>query len=195
VSPGSSQHLLLPYDTPLGVGQIRTHRPDPSTLVILVGPAPLSAQLLAIVPIAAMVGIFSIWLGALLWSAINDSFMPTAMYLLLPTGIAWIFCGIELAMQFRKWGSPSRFTVSPDLFRFPYPSPRSRLEEVPAKSIVRLRVSNRRSRLQRRDVHALEIEVESGPRFQLLRNYPRAMLEELSDLLAKELGMVFAPES
>jgi hypothetical protein len=189
------QQVFLPYDTPLGVGQIRTHRPNPSTLVVLVGPAPLATQLIWIAPIGAMVGIFSFWMAALLWSVLVKTFLPFDTWLLLPAGIAWAFCGVELAMQFRNWGTPSRFIVTPDAFRFPYPSPKSRLEEVPARKIVRLRVSARRGRLLRRDVHALEIEVEKGPRFQLLRGYPRAALEELSDLLAKELGMAYSSDT
>jgi hypothetical protein len=190
VTPAPSQHVLLPYEQPVGVGQIRTHRPNPSTLVVLVGPPPLVTQLFSILPMAAMVGIFSFWLGALLWSALIHPFLPLDSWMLLPAGIVWAFCGFELAMQFRKWNSPSRFMVTPAAFAFPYPTPRSRLEEVPADNIVRLRVS---SRIRQRDVHALEIELEHVA-FQLLRGYPRSTLDELCDLLAKELKMAYSPD-
>lgn len=180
----------LEYDTPLGVGQVRAHRPGERQLVVTVGPPPVGRQLLALLPIAVLFGFLSTWLGLLLFGVVaRPGAIPLDRMLVFPSTVAWGLIGVEFGLSFRNWSAPTRLVVDGDTFRFPYPTPRSRPEELPARSVDRLAVVATRGRLSRHERAALEVGVERGPRFQILSGYPRRTLDELTDLLGPALGL------
>src|SRR3954470_19042341 len=153
-------HNPLPYDTPLGPGQVRVHRPDEQTLVIGVGPPPIAQQLWSIVPIAALLMLISIWLGVLLLSLLRyRGLVPSDIdkLLLLPTLLAWGFALAEFIAPYRNWSREVRLSVGGGVLTVPYPTPRSRPEEIPARLVSGLRVITRRRRLTRIRFQALEI--------------------------------------
>ncbi|MDB5296685.1 MAG: hypothetical protein JWO31_2668 [Phycisphaerales bacterium] len=181
---------LLAYDEPLGPGRVRVERTGPGQLVVTVGPPPVGRQLAALAPVAVLFGFLSTWLGLLLFGVLfRPGAIPADRLLVLPTLLVWAAAGTEFGLSFRNWSAPTRLAVDGDAFRFPYPTPRSRIEELPARLVVRLGVVARRSRLLRRDRAALEVGLERGPRFQLLLGYPRSTLDELTDLLGPALGL------
>ena len=180
----------LAYDTPLGVGQVRIHRPGDGQLVVLVGPPPVGRQLLALLPIGLLFGFLSTWLGLLLFGVVaRPGAIPLDRLLVLPSLLAWGVVGAEFGLSFKNWSAPARLVVDGDTFRFPYPTPRSRAEELPARAVSRLAVVTARTGLLRREQTALEVGVERGPRFQLFPGYPRRTLDELTDLLGPALGL------
>ena len=191
--PGSSPQPVataLEYDTPLGVGQVRVYRPGEQQLVVMVVPPQVGRQLCALVPFALLFGFLSTWLGLLLFGVVaRPGAIPLDKLLVLPSLLAWGSAGLEFGLSFKNWSAPTRLVVDGDTFQFPYPTPRSRAEELPARAVSRLAVVTARTGLLRREQTALEVGVERGPRFQLFPGYPRRTLDELTDLLGPALGL------
>jgi hypothetical protein len=180
----------LGYDTPLGVGQVRVHRPSDGQLVVTVGPPPVGRQLYALAPVALLFGFLSTWLGLLLFGVVaRPGAIPLDRMLVLPSLAAWALIGIEFGLSFQNWSAPTRLVVDGDSFQFPYPTPRSRAEELPARAVDRLAVVTVRAGPLRREHAALEVGVDRGPRFRLFVGYPRRTLDELTDLLGPALGL------
>ena len=180
----------LEYDTPLGAGQVRVYRPGEQQLVVMVGPPPVGRQLWALLPIALLFGFLSTWLGLLLFGVLaRPGAIPLDKLLVLPSLLAWGSAGLEFGLSFKNWSAPTRLVVDRDTFQFPYPTPRSRTEELPARAVSRLAAVTTRSMFWRSERAALEIGVERGPRFQILLGYPRHTIDELTDLLGPALGL------
>ncbi len=99
--------------------------------------------------------------------------------LVLPSLLVWGFAGAEFALQFRHWSAPVRLTVGGGAFSFPYPTFRSRPEDLRADLVARVDVVQVRSRVLRRRRWALEVGLEHGPTFALLAGYPHRTLEEV----------------
>lgn len=180
----------LCYDTPLAVGQVRVDRPDDGQVVIAVGPPPLSQQIVGLTPVALLFGVLCVALGLLMVGVVfRPGAIPYDKLLLIPTLLALGFAAVELVAAVRSGSLPCRLSVDQSTFRFPYPSERSAIEEIPSRLVGRINVVTIRTRLLRRRVNALEIELQRGPRFRLFIGYPQKTLDELTDLLGPALGL------
>jgi hypothetical protein len=185
-------HSPLTYDTPLSAGQVRVHRPGDGSLIVSVGPPPIGQQLWSLAPVALLLTFLSCWLGVLLLSLLKyRGLVPFGVdkLMLVPTMLAWGFAFAEFVAPFRQWSREVRLAVGNGVLAAPYPTPRSRIEEVPARLIVGLKVVTRRRRLTRARFQALEVALDHGPRFRVLQGYPVRTLEEVCDLLGPALGL------
>jgi hypothetical protein len=181
----------LAYATPLAAGQVRPHRPGDGSLAVDVGPLPAAAQARAAAPLAAVFGVLCVELAVVLWSMLwVPGAVPIDKLLVVPSALVWGFVGLELALQFRGRSAACRLEVAADgTFAFPYPTPRSRVEQVPAADVVRLGVVAARSRVLRRRRAVLRATLRQRATFDLLPGHSAATLEDVCDLLGPALGL------
>ena len=195
--PESSHSPTLPrlaYEPAIGPGQLRAHRPDAATIEISLGAPPLFRQLIGFLPLAIPFGIFSVSLSTLLFGVIlHQGLVPMQNLLLLPIALLWAVFTLELIFSFRHRSARTRIIASDQALFLPFPGPRSPLEEIPARIIVRVSVAVRRTPIFRRTLYELEVGLEQGSKVTLLRGYPPEVLHELSDLIGPVLGLACRP--
>ncbi|HEX8911263.1 MAG TPA: hypothetical protein VF796_02805 [Humisphaera sp.] len=191
--PSPRFHPPLAYDAPLGPGQVRADHGLNGSLVVNVGPPAPAQQLLADLPVLAMLVMVSVALGLLAFAVATGragEALSLERLLLLPTFLIWAVLLVEFALSSRKRSrSVTRLAVGGGVFAFPYPAPTDRLEEVPALRVVRLDVAAERTLLLRRRRHAVVVGLAGGATFKLLAGHPRATLDEVTELLGPALGL------